>query len=91
MPHEVGLKKANGYGLYDMSGNVWELCWDSCMDECIKKRIFYGANCIEKDSYRRYYRGGSWYSGDCGVDDSDVLEPHERLDDYGFRIARNAG
>jgi len=27
--HPVAQKKPNGYGLYDMSGNVWELLWDS--------------------------------------------------------------
>jgi formylglycine-generating enzyme required for sulfatase activity len=29
MPHEeVGQKAPNELAVYDMSGNVWELCWD---------------------------------------------------------------
>ncbi|NBC07000.1 MAG: SUMF1/EgtB/PvdO family nonheme iron enzyme [Bacteroidetes bacterium] len=60
----VGLKRPNGFQLYDMSGNVWEWCMDKHSKQFYKKCYEQGVvkNPLhEKGKGRdRVLRGGSW-------------------------------
>jgi formylglycine-generating enzyme required for sulfatase activity len=90
--HEVKTKKANGWGLYDMSGNVWEWSMDKLDSNAYQRR----KNGIEnpllwKNSpCARVARGGScWHNvDDCRVAFRFWLDADSRLVHLGFRLLR---
>ena len=86
---DVKTKKANGYGLYDMSGNVLEWCWDS-NDSISSDTPATGP--ASSDSFRRL-RGGSWYSDASGTRVASRSSGSPDLSygyHVGFRLVRNA-
>ncbi len=57
---EVGTFPANGFGLYDMHGNVWEFCQDDYVDNY--RNTPRDGNPHRNNSIERIVRrGGSWY------------------------------
>ncbi len=53
----IGTYGANGYGLYDIAGNLWELCWDWYGDYAQTAQI--DPRGPSSGSYR-VIRGGGW-------------------------------
>jgi formylglycine-generating enzyme required for sulfatase activity/tRNA A-37 threonylcarbamoyl transferase component Bud32 len=56
---QVGLKKANAFGLYDMHGNVWEWCQDYVGEDYWKQLPEKGSTVPDSGSFH-VLRGGSW-------------------------------
>ena len=86
--HPVGTRKANAWGLYDMSGNVCEWCLDWRDD-----RFEAGSDPVGPfDGLGRVLRGGSWNSYSIGCTSSSRASSapsysYQLYWEYGFRLA----
>lgn len=86
VPHPVGSKKANGLGVHDMHGNVWEWVQD-----------FYDAEYYQRSPRRspqgpetgkeRIIRGGSWAFDADSSRSANRASYSKANDDIGFRCA----
>jgi len=83
--HSVGQKKPNDWGLFDMSGNVWEWCEDwrgpyQVSDTLDPKGAETGT--------RKIYRGGSWFNEPAALRSANRHghPPETRWTNAGFRL-----
>ena len=75
--HEVGLKRPNELGLYDMSGNVYEWCEDGYktrQDDEVSARGVRGGNYLANKEY-------------CRITSRYAITPNYRDHGIGFRLA----
>jgi formylglycine-generating enzyme required for sulfatase activity len=85
----IGSFAANGFGLHDMHGNVWEIVSD-CWHRNHQGASSDASTRIMGDCTRRVIRGGSWYTSAkfirSATRDSDPIS--YKNSNVGFRVAR---
>jgi len=60
--HTVGSKEPNAFGLFDMHGNVWEMCQDDCHDNYMGAPLNGSAWLVAAGADSpKVLRGGSWF------------------------------
>lgn len=87
--HRVGSKQANAFGLYDMSGNVWEWCRDWFVYGYEGAPTDGSARLLGGEMKSRVLRGGSWYRNATLLRSayrSSYLTPDDRSYFVGFRL-----
>ncbi|MEM9089863.1 MAG: SUMF1/EgtB/PvdO family nonheme iron enzyme [Cyanobacteria bacterium P01_F01_bin.53] len=89
---DVGSFPANGFGLSDMHGNVWEWCQDHWHDNYEGAPTDGSAWLSSDENARRLLRGGSWgiVPGNCRSAYRLRLARDFRINSIGFRVVCGA-
>ena len=87
--YPVGSKKPNAFGIYDMSGNVWEWCMDWYQKDYYKHSPLWNPSGPERGK-KKVIRGGSWeefpYNARCS--NRARAWPIDWKHNLGFRLIR---
>ena len=87
MNHPAGQKQPNAFGLYDLSGNVFEWTASAYVAE------YDGSELLSTNdtNAHRVLRGGCWLSVPDYVRSAARFgnDPTDRYDDVGFRLAQD--